>query len=81
MDRTLALDKPDHLRNRVFLWNQDHHMNVIRHEMALFDPAFFFQRRIAEDLAEMRSQLRVQRLSPALGNEHHMIFALPLTVA
>jgi hypothetical protein len=54
---------------------------VIRHEMAFFDLAFLLQRQIAEDIAEMRSQLPVEGPTPALGNEHNMIFALPLAVA
>src|SRR6202790_220925 len=81
MDRTLALDKPNHLRDRVCRWNRDHHVNVIRHQMAFFNLAFLLQRQLAEDLAEMPSQFPVKRLSAALGNEHNMIFALPLAVA
>src|SRR6202521_3443596 len=73
MDRTLALDKPNHLRDRIFRWNRDHHVNVIRHEMAFFNLAFLLQRQLAEDLAEMPSQFPVKRLSAALGNEHNMI--------
>src|SRR5260370_10161723 len=49
--------------------------------MTLLDPALFLLRQLAEDIAEMRSQLPVQGLSPALGNEHNVIFALPLAVA
>src|SRR5260370_7958413 len=78
MNRTLALDKSDHLRDRVFWWNRNHHVNVIQHEMAFFDSAFLLQRQLAEDIADMRSQLPVQGLSPALRNEHNVIFALPL---
>jgi hypothetical protein len=81
MDRTLALDKPDHLRDRVFRRNRDHHVNVIRHEMAFLDLALLLQRQLTEDLAEMPSQFPVKRLSAALGNKHNMIFALPLAVA
>src|SRR5260370_14696866 len=81
MDGTLTLDKTYHLRDRVFWWNRNHHVNVIQHEMAFFNSAFLLQRQLAEDIAEMRSQLPVQGLSPALGNEHNVIFALPLAVA
>ena len=56
MDRTLALDKSDHLRDRIFWWNRNHHVNVIQHEMAFLDSAFLLQRQLAEDIAEMRSQ-------------------------
>ena len=54
---------------------------MIRHEMAFFNPAFLLQGQFAEDLSEMPSQFPVQRLPAALGNEHNMIFALPLGVA
>src|SRR6202521_6218245 len=81
MDRAFTLDVPDHLRDRIFRWNRDHHVNVIRHEMAFFNLAFLLQRQLAEDLAAMPSQFPVKRLSAALGNEHNMIFALPLAVA
>ena len=47
MDRTLTLDKPDHLRNRIFWGNRDHHVDVIRHEVTLLDPAFLLQRQLA----------------------------------
>ena len=81
MDRTLALDKADHLRNRILRWDRDHHVNMIWHEMALLDPAFLLHGQFAEDLPKMPPQLHIQRLSAALGNEHHMIFALPPRVA
>src|ERR1700682_2130038 len=81
MDRAFTLDVPDHLRDRIFRRNRDHHVNVIRHEMAFFDSAFLLQRQLTEHLAEMPSQFPVKRLPTALGNEHDMVFALPLAVA
>jgi len=54
---------------------------MIRHEMAFFDAAFLLQCQLAEHLSEMPSQFPIQRLPAALGNEHNMIFALPLAVA
>ena len=77
MDRTLALDEPDHLRHRVFRWDRDHHVHVIGHQMAFFDPAFLLLRQLAEHLPQMPPQLRIQRLPAALGNEDDMVFALP----
>src|ERR1700686_2761357 len=81
MDHTLALNEPDHLRDRIFWGNRDHHVDVIRHEMAFFDSTFLLHGQLAEDLSEMLSQFPIKRLSAALGNEHHMVFALPLRVA
>jgi|SRR5215471_14537874 len=40
VDRTLAFDIADHLCDRVFRWDRDHHVDMIGHEMALLDPAF-----------------------------------------
>src|SRR5712664_1284224 len=81
MDRTFTLDEPDHLRNRVFWRNRNHHVNVIRHQMTFFDPAFLLLCQLAKYIPEVPPQLPVKRLPAALGNEHNMIFALPLAVA
>jgi hypothetical protein len=53
-------------------------VNVIRHQVTFFDPAFFLLRQLAKHLPEVPSQLPVKCLPAALGNEHNMIFALPL---
>jgi hypothetical protein len=81
VDGALALDLPDHLRNRVFRRNRYHHVNMVGHQMPLLDPARRLHRQSAEDLPEMLPELAVQRLSAALGNAYHMIFAVPLAVA
>ena len=56
-------------------------MDVIRHEVPFFDSTLLLHRKLAEDLSEMLSKLPVKRLPAVLGNEHNMIFALPLAVA
>jgi acetate CoA/acetoacetate CoA-transferase beta subunit len=56
-------------------------VNVIRYQVPLFDPAFLLLRQLTKHLSEVPPQLRVKRLPAALGNEHNMIFALPLAVA
>jgi hypothetical protein len=81
VDRALAFDKPDHLGDSVFRWDRDHHVHVIHEEMAFLNPTFLLQSQSAEDISEVLPQLHIQRLSAALGNEYHMIFALPLRVA
>ena len=75
MDRTFTLDEPDHLRNRIFWRNRNHHVNVIR-QMTFFDPAFLLLCQLAKHIPEVPPQLPVKRLPAALGNEHNMIFAL-----
>jgi len=52
-------------------------VNVIQREMAFFDSAFLLQRQLAEDIAEMRSQLPY-RVFLGTWNEHNVIFALHL---
>jgi hypothetical protein len=81
MDRALTFDKSHHLRHRVLGWNRDHHVHVIRQKMTLLDPALLLLGQLPEHLPEMRPQLRIQRLSPALRNEHDVVFALPFRVA
>ena len=78
MDRTLALDKADNLRDSVLWWDRDHHMHMIRHEMTFLDAALLLYGQLAEHLAQVTSQLHIQRLPAALGNEHHLVFAVPL---
>ena len=50
--------------------------DVIRHEVTLFDPAFLLQRQLG--IPEVLPQFSVEHLSAVLGNEHHVVFALPL---
>src|SRR6478672_12138119 len=51
--------------------------DVIRHEVTLFDPAFLLQRQLAKHLPEVLLRFSVEHLPAGLGNEHHMLFALP----
>src|SRR5690606_24823464 len=54
VDRTLALDKSNHLRNSIFRWYRYQHMHVIRHQMAFFYRAFLLFRQLAKHLPQMR---------------------------
>src|SRR5262249_29650456 len=60
---TLFLDEADHLRNRIFRRNRDHHVHVIRQQMPLLDPAFLLRSQLAEHFPKMPSQLSVQTSS------------------
>ncbi len=55
MNRTLALDVSHDLRHRIFRWNGDHHMDVVRHQMPFFDPAFLLARKPLEHFSKLRS--------------------------
>jgi hypothetical protein len=80
MNRAFPLDIPNHLRDRVFWWNRDHHVYVIRHQMTFFDPTFFLLRQAPKHLAQILPQFFVQRLSTALRYARHMVIALPLRI-
>jgi hypothetical protein len=48
--------------------------------MAFLNSALLLHRQSAKHLPKMLPQLTLKRLPAALGNEHHMIFALPFAV-
>src|SRR5215470_17848656 len=78
VDRTLPFYEPDHLRHRVFGRDRDQHMHVIAHQMSLLNPALLLFCQSPEHFPQILSQLNIQRLAPTFGNEHHVVFALPL---
>ena len=80
MDRTLALDETNHLRNRVLRGYRDHHMHVIDHQMPFLDPTLFLLCQLFEHLTKMLAQLPIQCLAPIFRDENHVIFAVPLRV-
>jgi len=51
MDRTLPFDEANHLRDRMFRWNRNQHMHVIREKMTFLDPALFLLRQLTEHLS------------------------------
>jgi hypothetical protein len=79
----LPLMKTDRLRNRIFRWDRDHHVNVIRHQVTLFDPAFLLQRQLAKHILEVLSHFSAEHLPAVLGNEHpwylhsHLVWLIP----
>jgi hypothetical protein len=60
VDGALAFDVADNLRHRIFWRYRDHHVHVVRHQVAFLDPAFLLRRQTAQDLAEIRSHLAEQ---------------------
>src|SRR5205823_13212692 len=72
-----SLDIPYHLRHRVLRRNRNHHVHMIRHQMPFLDSTLLLLCQPPEDLPQIPPQFFVQRLSTALRDEHHMIFALP----
>src|SRR6266436_1523594 len=77
----LPVMKPTTCENRIFRWDGNHHVNVVGHQVPLFDSALLLLRQFPKHLSKVPSQLRVKCLPPAFWNEYNMIFALPLAVA
>jgi len=68
-------------RPRIFGGNRNHHVNVIRPSGDLLRSGFLFAAPALRNTSpRCRPQLPVKCLPAALGNEHNMIFALPLAV-
>jgi len=76
-----ALDEPDHLRDRIFRWDQDQHVHVIRHQVPFQDFRLLLHRQTVKDFAQVPAEFGVQRLPPALRYEDDVIFAVPGRVA
>ena len=71
VDGTLPFDVTDNLRHSILRRDRNHHVHMIRHQMALFDPAFFLLRQSSEYLSQLRPDTAKYRLLPVLGNEHY----------
>src|SRR5574338_469211 len=81
MDRALALDEADHLRNRVLRRDRDHHVHVVGHQVPFHDLALLLRCKLAKYLPEVLAQLPVQGPTAALRDKDHVIFAVPCRVA
>src|SRR6185295_6938743 len=81
MDRALALDEPDHLRHRILRRYRHKHMDVIRHQVPLFQDTLLLRCQAPKHLPKMTPKPTVQRPPAALRDEHDVVFALPPRVA
>ncbi len=54
---------------------------MIRQQVSFFNPALLLLRQLPEYLSEVPPQFPVQHFTPALGDKHYMVFALPLRMA
>ena len=76
-NRALALDVPDHMRNRMLRWNSDHHMHVVQAQMTLQNLALPLFGKFVKHLSEVATNLAVEHFSTALRDEHNVVLALP----
>src|SRR5215469_16672117 len=75
-NRPLPFDKPNHLRHRILGGNRDHHVHLVRHQVAFFNPTLLLLGQFAEHFAQVPTQLPVQLLPATFRDKHHMVFAL-----
>ena len=80
MNRTLAFDEPNHLRNWVLGRYRDHHVNMIWRQVALFYAVAFLLRQTSKHLTQVLAQFRIQHLSPILRYKDDVVLAVPFCV-
>ena len=77
-DGTLALEKPDHRGPRVLRRNRYTHMHRVRHQVPIQNLALLLPGPSVEYFSPWPTGFSKQYLAPSLGNEHDMVFAVPL---
>ena len=77
VDCAFSLDIANYLRNSVFWRNGYQHMNVVWHQMPLYNLALLLSCQFVEHFAKMLTQLLIQHFSAAFWDEYHMIFVFP----
>ena len=77
MCRTLSLQITDHLRDRIFRRNRDHHMHVIGHQMPFLDLTFLLSRQPPEHLDKLLADDPEKVLPAIFRNEYNVILTLP----
>ena len=80
-DRTLPFEKPDDGSHRVFGWNSDAHMHMVRHEVPFENLAFLLPRQCMKNRSQLPTCLPKDGFPSALGHEHHMVLAVPFDLA
>jgi hypothetical protein len=78
VDSGFPLEKTDNLGHRMFRWNRKQHVDMIRHEVALFDTAVLLLSQRPKHIPQMLAQLLVERFATVLRDEDRMVLALPL---
>ena len=80
MDRALSFDIPDYLADRVFRGNRQQHVNMVRHQMPLLDPALALLHELPKHRPKILLQFAIQHLPAVFRNEDDVVLALPLGV-
>lgn len=81
MNRTLALDEPDHLTDWMFRRDRDQIVNMVGHQVAFENLTSLLLGQRSEHFPKMGSKLLVDYLLPALVYELRMVITPPFGVA
>src|SRR5215467_3548099 len=76
-DSTLPFQEPHHRSDRVLRGNRDAHMDMVRHSMPFHNLALLLPGQRMKDLSQMTTHLYEEYSASPLGNEYHMVFAVP----
>jgi len=57
--------------------NRNAPMYMIRHQVPFENLAFFLPRQGMENLSQLAAHSSEYHLAPSLGDEHHVVFAVP----
>ena len=68
-NRTLAFQKPDHGRYGILRRDRNHHVHMIRHQVAFQNLAFLLPCQFVEDRLQLLPQLAIQYLPARFGTK------------
>lgn len=76
----LALQTPHHARHAVLGWHRRQHVDVIGHQVPLYDLDSLVLAELPQYFADVRPDLVVDHSAPIPRREHDVVFAHPLRV-
>ena len=79
-DGTLALDKADHLGNRIFRRNGDQHMHMVCEQMPLLNVTILLKSQLAKYIPENGAKVREYGLLTVFWDKNDMVLALLTSV-
>ena len=81
VDRALALDVADDVRDGIVRRYAHTHMHMLRHHMSLNDLRFFVPGQLMENLPEMAAQLAENSLPASFWDDNDVVLTVPARVA
>ena len=81
LNRALALEVAHHIGNRLLRRDADANVDVIPHQVAFHDLRLLVPGEVVKYCPEVAAQRPENALLPAFRYEHHVIFAVPSSMA